>query len=474
MSLSQQNPDKEYLFKLRRFNKLKRDYALFFYRPHPKQLEFHGNGEKRERMLMAGNQLGKTFAAGCEVAFHLTGLYPGWWNGRVIDRANRGWVGSVKAETVKDGAQRILLGPPNAIGTGVIPKDRIHDLKRARGVPDCYDSVFIKHTSGDISQLVFKSYQEGREAWQAETLDWIWYDEEPPIDIYTEGLTRTNNTGGFVFLTFTPLKGMSDLVLRFIEKDDPERPVTHMTIDDALHIGEKQKEDIIRGYLPHEREARAKGIPMMGSGKVFPILEEQIQEPPIIIDDQYLQIIGIDFGWGHPTAAVRLCYDKKNDTVHVVSAYRQKEQTPVVHAAAIRVWGDWIPVAWPKDGHDHDKGSGESLAHIYRKQGIKMLHEHAQFPDKRGRSKTAIITEIWQRMLTGRFKVDANLHEWWEEFRMYHLKDGEIVKVKDDLMDATQHAVMMLRYAKAMGLEDLPRDKYSRGRMYDEPTWMGV
>src|SRR5213083_226473 len=98
--------------KLRRLEELKRNCQLFFYKPYQKQLDFHAAGKiYRERLLMAGNQLGKTFAAGCEVAFHLTGIYPDGWQGRRFEKAPRFWAGSVTSELTRDGAQRILLGP---------------------------------------------------------------------------------------------------------------------------------------------------------------------------------------------------------------------------------------------------------------------------------------------------------------------------------------------------------------------------
>ena len=153
------------LLKLEELKRLTRDFSLFTYEPYQKQKDFHAAGATyRQRCLMAGNQLGKTFAAGSETAMHLTGLYPEWWEGKRFKRATRGWAGSKNAEVARDGAQRILLGPTNAPGSGTIPKDRILEIKKARGVPDAVESVLVKHTSGDQSLLVFKGYLDGREA----------------------------------------------------------------------------------------------------------------------------------------------------------------------------------------------------------------------------------------------------------------------------------------------------------------------
>jgi phage terminase large subunit-like protein len=465
--------------KLRRLDELRRTCALFFYRPYTKQKSFHAAGvQYRERLLMAGNQLGKTYAAGNEVAYHVTGLYPDDWIGKKFTKAPRGWVGSVTSELTRDGAQRILLGPVGKWGTGCIPKELIIEIKRARGVPDAVETILVRHESGDVAQITFKSYKDGREAWQAETLEFVWFDEEPPEDIYVEGVTRTNNTKGIVFLTFTPLLGMSNVVMRFYAKYEgrphPDRHVTSMTIHDVEHYTEQQKEQIIAAYPAHEREARALGVPMLGSGRIFPIAEEVLREPPLLeIPRGWKQIIGMDFGWDHPTAAARLAYEENNDCIHVVSAYRQSEASPLIHAASIKPWGDWIPVAWPHDALQHDK-SGEQYRKLYADHGLSMLSTHAAYEDKRRNGVEEGIMDILQRMQTGRFKVDATLSQWWEEFRIYHRKDGKIIKERDDLMAATRYGVMMLRYAIPAEAAPKRPDRYAGHGSIGQGSWMSA
>jgi phage terminase large subunit-like protein len=194
------------------------------YKAYPKQAEFHANGAlHRERLLMAGNQLGKTYSGAAEAAIHLTGRYPDWWQGRRFTDPVQAWAGSETSEVTRDGVQRLLVGNPRIEeqwGTGLIPADCIVDTNRKQGVADALDSVVVrfKDSKTDFSVLGFKSYDQGRTKWQGETLDFVWFDEEPDMDIYMEGLTRTNATGGMVYLTFTPLKGISDVVFSFIEE----------------------------------------------------------------------------------------------------------------------------------------------------------------------------------------------------------------------------------------------------------------
>jgi phage terminase large subunit-like protein len=465
------------LAKLKRMQELQRNFSMFFYDPYKKQRDFHNAGKDfRERLLMAGNKLGKTYAAGFEVAFGATGIYPDWWDGFRFKKQNRGWAGSVTSELTRDGIQRILLGPTGRWGTGCIPKDLIIDIKRARGVPDAVETVLVRHTNGDVSQITFKAYSDGREAWQAEDLDYVWFDEEPPYDIYIEGVTRTNNTGGPVFMTFTPLLGMSGVVMRFLNEQQQDRSVTNMTIEDVEHYSDEQKRRIIEAYPAHEREARAMGIPMLGSGRIFPVAEEVICEKPLVsIPAHWKQIIGLDFGWEHPTAAVHHLYDEEADCIHVRRTYRQKEATPVVHAAAIKVWGPWIPVAWPHDGLQHDKGSGVALKDQYAKQGLSMISEKSTFPDDRTNGVEAGLMDMLTRMQTGRWKVDENCSEWLEEFRMYHREKGKVIKKFDDCMDASRYALMMLRYAIPLSYAPKAIDKYARasyGSGVNGRTWM--
>lgn len=224
------------------------------------------------------------------------------------------------------------------------------------------------------------------------------------------------------------------------------RSVVQMTIDDAEHYTPQERAAIIASYPAHEREARIKGIPSMGSGRVFPIPEEDITCEPFTIPADWSQIVGVDFGWDHPFAAIRLAWDRDNDTVYLTGEYAQRESTPVIHAAAVKPWGAWLPVAWPHDGLQHDKGSGEALKAQYEAQGLKMLHEKATFTDG-GNGVEAGIMEMLDRMQTGRWKVFSTLGGWFQEFRLYHRVDGLIVKERDDRISASRYALMMLRYA---------------------------
>lgn len=444
----------------------KSENKLADYRPYPKQHDFHdagGDDGIRERLLCAGNQLGKTWSAGFEVAMHLTGEYPEWWDGKRWDRRVIGWASGVTGESTRDNPQKILLGLPGQNGTGSIPKANIIEVTRAgHGIADAVDSIKVRHKSGGISIVSFKAYEKGREKWQGPSLDFVWFDEEPPEDIYSEGLTRTNvgsngseGISGITFITFTPLQGMSNVVKKFLLDKPHGTHVTKMGIEDAMHYTPEQRKSIVASYPAHEREARSNGTPTLGSGAIFPIAEEVIREMPVSLPAFWPRIVGMDFGWDHPTAAAWLAWDRDTDTVHLYDCYRVKEATPVIHAAAIKSKGAWIPVAWPHDGLQHDKGSGIALANQYAALGLKMLPSkatHAPGPGQKegegGNGVEAGLMDMLDRMQTGRFKVAKHLHDFWEEFRLYHRKDGKVVKEGDDILSAVRYGLMMIRHAK--------------------------
>ncbi|EPR44569.1 hypothetical protein dsx2_1528 [Desulfovibrio sp. X2] len=186
---------------------------------YPRHLEFFRAGAAcRQRLMLAANRVGKTEGVGgFELTLHLTGLYPAWWEGRRFARPVRAWACGDTAESVREILQKKLLGPPDAPGTGLVPKRAIVSVVRRGGsVADAVERVAVRHASGGTSWLKFKSYDQKRRAFQGTEQDVIWLDEEPPLDVYAECLMRTMTTDGLVLLTFTPLLGLSEVVLSFL------------------------------------------------------------------------------------------------------------------------------------------------------------------------------------------------------------------------------------------------------------------
>lgn len=198
---------------------------------YTKHLEFFEQGANfRERCFMAGNRVGKTIAGSYEVTCHLTGNYPHWWLGRRFNAPVRVWAAGKTNETTRDIVQHELLGNITfsgqrklVDGAGLIPRDLLGQdpgqMSWKAGVADLVDTIKVRHKTGSWSELGLKSYQQGRGSFEGTARHVIWFDEEPPLDVYGEALIRTATTHGIVLLTFTPLEGMSDVVQSFLPKE---------------------------------------------------------------------------------------------------------------------------------------------------------------------------------------------------------------------------------------------------------------
>lgn len=192
---------------------------------YAKHMAFFAAGyTHRERCMMAGNRIGKTEGAGgYEVTAHLTGLYPHWWLGRRFSRPVNVLVAGDTGTTTRDIIQQKLCGPVSKLGTGLIPFENLGETSAKAGIPGAFDIVSVKHEpSGEWSTLQFRSYDQGRIAFQGTERDVVWLDEEPPRDVYDECLIRTMTTGGIVLCTFTPMLGLSEVAMSFLPHLGPQ------------------------------------------------------------------------------------------------------------------------------------------------------------------------------------------------------------------------------------------------------------
>ena len=415
---------------------------------------------------MAANRIGKSFSGAAEMSYHLTGIYPDWWEGRRYYQPITAWAGGVSNETTRDIVQFELLGSPDdpdAFGSGAIPKSKIIKTERKPGVPNAKSVALIQHVSGGNSSLHFKAYEMGVEKWQGRSVDCIWLDEEPSRELYSQAVTRTLDRKGMVYMTFTPESGMTETVASFMNNLQQGQSLTNATWDDASekvtslkggqgHLNEDVMTQILSSYSPHEREMRRYGRPSIGSGLVFPVQEDKLMIDPVQLEDHWPRIAGIDFGWDHPTAVVWVAWDKDEDELYIYDCYRQSKASPSVHAASIRTRSESVPIAYPHDGNRRDSMGNPGLADQYRSLGCNMMLEHFTNPpalghNKGGNSVEEGLMDMLQYMEQGRFHVFNTLADWFEEFRMYHRKGGKVVPFKDDLMSATRYAVLSRRFA---------------------------
>uniref|UniRef100_UPI000AFE9413 terminase large subunit domain-containing protein n=1 Tax=Comamonas testosteroni TaxID=285 RepID=UPI000AFE9413 len=261
---------------------------------YPRHVQFFELGATcSERVFMAGNRVGKTMAAGTELAYHLTGRYPWWWAGYRFTKPVRALISGDTHETTRDILQLKLLGSttdkPENFGTGLIPGDAITGIVSRTHVKGAVERAMIRHESGGESELWMRSYVQGREIFQGFELDIFWADEECPEDVYEEGQVRLMTREGISMLTFTPLSGLTALVQQ-LTSPDPEgkvigRAVVQCGWDDVPHLTEEAKAKLLSRLMPHQRDARTKGVPALGAGAIYPVPESDIVVPDFQIPD---------------------------------------------------------------------------------------------------------------------------------------------------------------------------------------------
>jgi phage terminase large subunit-like protein len=446
---------------------------------YPKHLEFFRLGlTKPERLMLAGNRVGKTESiGGYEVACHLTGQYPAWWPGIRLDKPWEWWAAGDTRETTRDIQQAVLLGKPgdpSALGTGLIPRDAI--LRITPGfIPNAASSVTVRHVSGWTNTLHFKSYDQGRKAFQG-TKRCIWLDEEPPLDVYVECLLRTaasgDGVGGLTLSTFTPLEGMSEVVQSFLEaeeaggKDGPKVVVT-AGWDDVPHLSEAEKTRLLASIPPFQRDARSKGIPQLGAGAIYPVEESTLVIDPIPIQPHWRVAYGMDVGW-NCTAALWGALDRDTDILYLYREYAAGELHPSVHAAGIK--GKEGSPRHPGVIDPASRGRGQ-------RDGLQLMQDYCDLGLDLQPASNAVeagLFETLSRMSTGRLKVFNTLTRWLKEFRAYQRDEkGRVIKKNDHLMDCTRYLVNSgLDVAKAPFPEKQKPDPLSP-QFGGRGSWMG-
>lgn len=426
------------------------------YTPYGWQEKFiNASSNAAQLLAMTGNRCGKTYTGAFIMACHLTGLYPDWWEGRRYDRPIEAWAAGISTDTTRDILQSELLGKwsnPDAYGTGAIPKELIVDTVRREGKPGCVQTVLVRHVSGGTSILTFKSYEMSQDKFMGTAIDMVWLDEECPKDIFTQCVTRTATTGGIVYLTFTPEHGATELVKDFMQDLKPGQFMIGATWDDAPHLSDDVKEQLLSVYSPAERAMRASGRPMLGSGVVFVVPEDKIVVQPIEIPNHWLRVIGIDLGFDHPNAIACMAYDPESNTYYLYDERSERGETLSMFAQAIRAkGGDSIPVVVPHDAFKHDGAtSGRRFVDLLKNDfGLNVVYQpfsNPPGPDGKhgGNSVEFGVNWMHSQMDNGNFKVFSTCTKFLQEMKLYHRKDGKIIDRSDDMISATRYASLMM------------------------------
>jgi len=421
-----------------------------------------------ESCLCAANQIGKTRVGTTIDAYHLTGEYPEDYPGYKFDSPPVIWCLGYSMEKSRDLLQNALFGaytPQQGFDGGLISADKIISWESAQGTVNAMRTVRVKHKGG-TSVVQFWSYTQGQHAIMGDVVDWVHVDEEPKDQsIRPQLLTRTingdNGKGGRIIYTFTPENGRTELVIQF--SDTPSKAQSYMQVgwNEAPHMTEEKKERVLAQYPAYQRKMRSEGEPMLGHGRIYDIADDYILCAPFPIPEFWPVIIGMDFGDHHPQAFVKLAINPDNDIIYVINSWKQSRCSANNAWGAIKHWAAAVPVAWPADGLNGEKGKDVAMQQKQNwiNAGFSLLHEHATWPNG-GVSVGNGLYEISTRQGNGTYKVFRGQPEYMQEHRQYHralvrTSEGaekvKIVKVMDDMLDAARYAYMMRRFAVPIG-----------------------
>ena len=395
------------------------------------------------RLFCKANRVGGTEGMGCELTYHLTGRYPDWWEGKRFDHPITAWAAGNTNQKTKEIIQAKLFGSEDAaspnIGTGIIPGATLGKFTMRPGIPGAIQTALIHHVSGGDSQLTLKSFEMGHEAFQGNEVHVIWPDELCPLKILAECFIRIAATGrfegGIIGWTVTPEQGLTDAIQLFMpegcfpegDQRGSQHYVVNATWDDVPHLSPEVKAQLLSTIPAYQLDARARGIPTLGAGVVYPIPEDWYLVDPFEIPAHWKRVYGMDVGWNW-TAALWMAIDPETGTDYLYHEYKKGHAEPSVHAAAIKAAGDWIPGVIDPAANGRGQKDGAKLLQDYRALGLDVTPASNEVHSS--------LFNLLERLSTNQLKVFSTLQEWRKEKNFYRRDDqGHIVKTNDHLMD---------------------------------------
>lgn len=487
-----------------RYNKLS------YFEPYAFQMKmFEAGKEYKGRFACLANRIGKTHSGAVEMAVHLTGLYPKWWNGHRFTKPINAWALGITNATTAEVLQEKIMGTPKAkslddIGTGFIPRDTIRFDTMTRDGDVIKNVQVVWHNEYKVpcgySTLTFKSTEQGESVMMGQSVDFILMDEEPPtnsLNLYAQASKRTMTTNGRVLITATPENGYTPLIQHFT--DTPELFIFHAGWEDCPHLSEEQKKEMYANLPEWQHDSASKGLPAKGSGAIFGIDDEAISVEPFPIPSDWTIVGGLDFGRSRdPSTIVCAAMDPYTETIYIFKEhYLNVDRSPEAMARTI-LKGQYpsIPLVSPHDGNGvSTDGGDETRAEIMRKLGARVRRKTFENTSdikltinngrKKSLGKESGLAWMLSQMKAGKLKVFSDCEWFFKEKRSYFyvMKNGKFFPRDGDdhIMDAARIAVISIgRYGEmAMDCMTKPEDYdewsttelNTAGWLSDSPEW---
>ena len=443
--------------------------ALKYFRPFDHQVKFFQTGTSSRRGILAANRIGKTVSTCQECAYHLTGLYPEWWpaEAKRFAKPTTWFVAGEGWEQVARVLQDELLGTKDIkivghLGTGAIPRSCIvTETMRNDGANVI--GVEIRHVSGTNSYLLFGNYTQEVRNLQGFKLDGVIFDEQPPDDIFSELVTRTATTQGMVLCSFTPLKGLNGLVSKFwnLESGYDHIRVSWDDVPEYDPWGEpfllyETRLQLERDYLPHERDARKHGKPVMGKGAIFSIPNWPLYKTgdfDFKAMNNISRIIALDLGLVNDATVISLMYynDREQEAwLHSQIVVRGTEEanpmTWIQHLMRPEVFG--TPIVLPPDASTKGRYtmSSHSIRSLFESYELNVVEKPVMNPpDSEGKitnHKSFGINIMRQMIELGTFHINENCVKFLNEAQNYYVDEKGRFSDPDDCIDSARYALL--------------------------------
>lgn len=341
---------------------------------HQKQIKFH-QCNKKNRWVFGGNRTGKTECGAVETIWLLRGNHPYKKNKKNV----LGWAVSLSTQVQRDVAQSKILS--------YLPKEWIADIvmlsgKKESPASGVIDKIYIKNVFGGISVLGFKSCDQGREKFQGTSLDFVWFDEEPPYDIYLECKMRVIDRCGELFGTMTPLKGLTWVYdeIYLNQKKDDEVWYENISWQDNPFLDKKQIKKLMSQMSDDEIDARCNGKFTFSGGMVYSNFDDENIMEPFDISKNLYDMISIDPGFRNALSCHFYARDSDGN-IFVIAEHYAENLTVQEHSAAIKNIASRLD--WPRDydgklcalidsaGLQKTLASQKSVVDLFFENGIK-------------------------------------------------------------------------------------------------------
>lgn len=423
-----------------RYNSNKLNFYNKGRKVHKKQIAFH-KCKKRNRWVFGGNRSGKTECGAVEVVYLACGNHPYKKN-----KLTSGWVVSLSRQVQRDVAQRKILE--------YLPASCIEKIVMVSGGQDSaengiIDFILVRSQVGGISKIGFKSCDQGREKFQGTSLDYVWFDEEPPYDIYLECKMRVLDRCGEIFGTMTPLKGLTWVYNTIYLNDKNDNEIWYETMEwaDNPFLSKKEIESMTKSLPAEEIESRRYGKFMQNGGMVYSEFDENVHViEPFEVPMEWQDNISIDPGLHNPLSAHFYAVDYDGN-VYVVAEHYQAQKTVEYHAEKIKEIARNLN--WKTDSKGFLRAIIDSAARqktlASEKNVVELFYENGILVNPQvDKDMFAGISTVKSYLKTAdgstRLFIFKNCVNLIREIKNYWWGDGDLPIKKDD------HALDELRY----------------------------